>query len=290
MLVLLIGLIFVHQMLEYLGQMAMWHWWGDLVPEKERGAFFGKRQGLQLAFALPCGLLLSYFVDYMRDGNVPGYGAQHAYAIAHSIGAMLLLCSIVPASLLSAPAPSDLIFAELNTSGEAAVIQKNDSQLNSVNALSAAFKDQSFWRFLLFRTWFSFANGITQSVQFIYTANVLSLGVFAQTVFRMVMQIGQLILSFSIGSYCDRWGYRRMLIIAQTVVTLGLGVYLFIQPQLGISKWWLVLAWLLWSAYAVHNLAFPNIALAFAPREFRSGYLASHEAAGSFARYAWRRS
>jgi MFS family permease len=95
------------------------------------------------------------------------------------------------------------------------------------------------------------------------------------------MQVGQLGTSLVLGNYYDRVGYRRALIAAQTIVTAGLFFYLLAQPKQFAPWLWIGIGWLCWSAYAVHNVALPNLALKFAPPEQRAGYIAAYEALGS---------
>ncbi len=71
------------------------------------------------------------------------------------------------------------------------------------------------------------------------------------------------------------------MISAQLTVTVGLGYYLFAQPNDSMEWMWIGLGWACWSAYAVHNVALPNLALKFAPPEQRAGYIAAYEALGS---------
>ena len=90
-------------MLEYVGTVALWSWWGDLVPLAIRGRYFARRQIVQLAVTIPALLASGYFADQWR--------AQYrdepdrlllAYAIPTGIGAMFLLASLVPLALMPA--------------------------------------------------------------------------------------------------------------------------------------------------------------------------------------------
>ena len=62
----LIAILFVHQLLEYLGTVALWSWWADLVPPAIRGRYFARRQIWQLSIAIPTLLASGYFADYWR--------------------------------------------------------------------------------------------------------------------------------------------------------------------------------------------------------------------------------
>jgi hypothetical protein len=87
----LIGLIFVHQLLEYLGQVAQWSWYGALVPAQTRGRVFSRRQALQLAFVIPISWGMSFAVDGINSWtNTKSWG----YATVHLVGCFFLLASV----------------------------------------------------------------------------------------------------------------------------------------------------------------------------------------------------
>jgi Na+/melibiose symporter-like transporter len=269
----LIALIFVHQLLEYLGQVAQWSWYGALVPAETRGQVFSKRQALQLTFVIPISWAMSYAVDWI---NMATNSKSWGYAAVHLLGSGFLLASVVVLRRLP--------------SGEKGESEDQESQAgkpdlrergSSLAECLAPFRDRAYWPFLLFRDWLSFANGISQSAQFLWTKDVLGFSLLANNMFRSTMQAGQLILSIRLARYFDAAGYRRALIGAQLMVTVGLGCYLLARPESFSPFFWIGLGWACWSFYAVHNVALPNLALKFAPPEQRAGYIAAYEALGS---------
>jgi len=271
----LIGLIFVHQLLEYLSQVAQWSWYGALVPAEIRGQVFSRRQALQLAFVIPISWLSSYAVDWINTAtNTKSWG----YAAVHLVGCLFLLASVIVLRRL----PSSETSPQESPERQAG---KTDLRGSSLAECLAPFRDREYWPFLLFRGWLSFANGISQSAQFLWTKDVLGFSLLTNNIFRTVMQVGQLGLSLKLARYFDNSGYRRALVAAQLMVTLGLGCYLLADPGIPGQHWltyfWIGLGWACWSAYAVHNVALPNLALKFAPPEQRAGYIAAYEALGS---------
>lgn len=266
----LIGLIFVHQLLEYLGQVAQWSWYGALVPAEIRGRVFSRRQALQLAFVIPISWAMSYAVSAINTAtNATTWG----YAVVHLVGCLFLLASVVVLRRL--PRGEPMQSAELERQAQP------DLRGSSLAECLAPFRDRAYWPFLAFRGWLSFANGISQSAQFLWTKDVLGFSLLTNNIFRTVMQVGQLGTSLALGQHFDRFGYRRALITAQVIVTAGLGFYLLAQPEQFAPWLWIGLGWACWSAYAVHNVALPNLALKFAPPEQRAGYIAAYEALGS---------
>ncbi len=246
----MIGLLFVHQLLEYLGTVALWSWWADLVPQPIRGRYFARRQIIQLGVLIPTLLASGYFADQWRaqyhddpDRRLVGY------AIPTGVGAMFLLGSLVPLARLM------------------------------VSTIRAPFVDRRFRRLLAFRIWFSLSNGISQTVQSIYPKQVLGLGIGDLAVMRTVMQFGQMGASRPVGRWSDRFGNRPVLMAAQVCVSASL--LFFILARDAQTRWLLMGAWVLFAAYVAHNICLPNLVLKLAPAVEKSAYIATHEALGS---------
>lgn len=262
--VAMISLLFAHQLLEYLATVALWSWWGDLVPAPIRGRYFARRQIVQLACTIPTMLASGYFADGWREA----YRDQPdrlllAYAIPTGIGASLLLASIVPLAMMPATR---------------AYPQPNRKLLWS--SLSLPLADRRFRRLLLFRSWFSLANGVSQTVQnLVYPKDVLGLGVGPMQVMRVTTQVGQLGVCPLAGAASDRFGNRPVLMLAQGCVSAAL---LFYIAATGPATRWLLLgAWVLYAAYAAHNICLPNLVLKLSPDLERPGYLAVIDALSS---------
>jgi MFS family permease len=260
---LLIGLLFFHQLLEYLATVALWSWWADLVPPAIRGRYFARRQVWQLGFSIPLLLAGGYFADYWRKQYADDpERVWLGYALPTALGAGLLLASVVPLAFM----PATTYFA--------------DPRVKLVwSRIAAPFADRRFWRLLAFRGWFSLSNGISQVVQGIYPKQVLGFGVAELSAMKTVTQCGQMAASSWVGRFSDRYGNRPTLVLAQACVSLGL--VFFIAASDSGTKWLLVGAWVLFSAYVAHNICLPNLILKLAPDVEKSGYVASYEALGS---------
>ena len=185
------------------------------------------------------------------------------YAIPTAVGAAVLLASLVPLAMMPAtrryPRP----------------------ELGLVRAaIAAPFRDRRFWRVLVFRSWFSLANGVSQTVQnVIYPKDVLGLGVGPMSAFKVVTQVGQLGISPIVGRWSDRFGNRPILMAGQACVSASLLFYIAATgPEM---KWLLAGAWVLYAAYAAHNICLPNLVLKLSPELEKPAYVASNEALGS---------
>ena len=260
----MMALLFAHQLLEYLGTVALWSWWGDLVPPAIRGRYFARRQMVQLAVAIPTLLASGYFADYWREQfKAEPDRLLLAYAIPTAVGAVLLLASLVPLVLMPATRRYPQAQRVAGLVGDA----------------GAVCRPAILARLLVFRSWFSLANGVSQTVQnVIFPKDVLGLGVAPMSAMRVSMQLGQLGASRWVGRASDRFGNRPVLMVAQACVSLSLVFYIVARPQ---TSWLLLGAWLLFSAYVAHNICLPNLVLKLAPRCETPAYVASNEALGS---------
>lgn len=260
---LMIGLLFAHQLFEYLGSVALWTWWGDLVPERVRGRYFARRQRIQLAVAIPTLLASGYFADTWRTAAAGDpQRLLMAYAVPTGIGAAVLLASIVP--LLRMPA------TRRYPRSKAAL---------TLRAITIPFADRQFRGLLVFRGWFSLANGISQVVQNVFLPkDVLGIGVAPMNAMRVTTQLGQFAGAGAVGRVSDRFGNRPVLVLGQLLVSLALVFFLIARPE----TWWLLFgAWVLFAAYIAHNICLPNLALKLSPDIERPGYVAAAEAIAS---------
>lgn len=256
---ILIGVLCVHQLLEYIASVALWAWFGDLVPLKVRGRYFGRRQVYQLIVLIPTLLISGYFADWWKEthSQTQPEWALLAYAIPSALGVLFLLASLIP-----------LVFMP------ATPVSRADDGPRIWRSITLPLADRRFAVFLLFGCWFSFFNGVTQSAQNIYPYRVLGFGVLALAVMRTVMRIGQIPFAFFAGGFSDRYGNRPVLILTQAIVATGPLFFLLARPGSG-SRWWLLGAWIAWSAFGGMNVCLPNLTLKLAPDGQRASYLAS---------------
>jgi MFS family permease len=240
----MISLLFAHQLLEYVGTVALWSWRADLVPLPIRGRYFGRRQMIQLGVSIPTLLASGYFADHLRERfKDQSDRLLLAYAIPIALGAACLLASLLPLVLMPAtrryPRP------------QAALLW---------SAVVAPFADRRFWRLLIFRSWFSLSNGISQIVQnVVYPKDVLNFGVGPMAVMKVTTQIGQMSVARWVGRWSDRIGNRPVLLVAQACVAASLLFYILARgPD---TRWLLLGAWILFAAYVAHNICLPNLVL-----------------------------
>lgn len=142
----MLALICVHQLLEYIGSVALWSWLSALVPVRIRGRYFGRRQVWQLLFLIPALFLSGRFTDNWKQAYKETQPEQLllGYIIPNCVGAGFLLASLVPLVLMpDVPAP----------------------RRHAASARRWPIGDRAFRRLLIYRAWFSFFNGISQAAQ-----------------------------------------------------------------------------------------------------------------------------
>ena len=261
MLVSIIVLICVHQLLEYVGSVALWSWLAALVPVRIRGRYFGRRQVWQLAFLIPTLLASGLFADYWKSTYKETQPERLllGYLIPNCIGALFLLASLVPLSLMpDVPAPA----------------RRADAAARRWPVADARFR-----RLLWYRAWFSFFNGISQAAQNIYVY-VIGIGVLPMQGMQLGMRLGQMGLSPTVGQASDRYGNRPVLELSQALVAVGPLFYCLASRE---QPWWIAGAWVVWTAYAGLNICLTNIMLKLSPPMDNAGYIASFEALGGLA-------
>jgi len=275
----LIVLVCFHQLLEYIGQVCLLAWLRRLVPRPIRGRYFARRQIVQLVVLAPTLLASGWFADYWKAeiaGSDPAWRLG-GYALTSALGALFLQASLVP--LLFMPGRGDpspqgrsLRHEARPAPGDAQVIHAAE---RSATALSSwtALEDSRFRRLLIFGCWVAVANGVSQSAQNIYPKTMLQFGVYDLAWMRLAMQVGQIGYSRWAGGFSDRRGNRLLLIVSQSFVALGPLFYAFATPS---SRWLVLGAWIVWSAFAGLNIGLPNYMFKLAPPGAAAAYVGTY--------------
>jgi len=264
----LIGLWALYHLGQYLATVALWSWLGEITPPRIRGRFLGYRERAMLAGTIPA-MLASGLFSYYWNQNHPKSAHWLGYAMPAAIGALFMLAALEPLRRLAA-------YPQRRRTGAPSF----QTQRFLLAELWAPLQSRSFLGFLAFGIWFSVANGLTQSAQFFYPANVLGLGLFSMLALQSGMRLGQIPASPWLGRLCDRWGNRPVLAGCQLLTAAGLLFYAAATPA---SPWWIAGAWVLWIAFAGLNVGLPNLMLGLSPRGSSTSTIALYFAATSLA-------
>ena len=275
----LIAIVCIHQLLEYIGQVCLLAWLRRLVPRPIRGRYFARRQIVQLLVLAPTLLASGWFADYWKTNVADSDPAWRlgGYALTSALGAICLQASLVP--LLLMPGRGDTSrkirsprVAARPPADEAQAIRATEKCPRTPSSWTA-LADSRFRRLLAFGCWVAVANGVSQSAQNIYPKAVLQFGVYDLAWIRLAMQIGQIGYSRWAGSFSDRRGNRLLLIVSQSIVALGPLFYAFATPS---SRWLVLGAWIVWSAFAGLNIGLPNYMFKLAPPGGAAAYVGTY--------------
>jgi MFS family permease len=151
------------------------------------------------------------------------------------------------------------------------VIGRGGKAAESWIQLAKPFENRAFLGLLLFGCWFSFSNGLTQTLQFTFPKDVLGIGLFLMLALQTGMRMGQIGVSPYLGSAADRFGNKPMMLVCLLITAQGPLFYYFAAPP---SWWWIIGAWICWIAYAGLNIGLPNLTLKIASRAEYADYLA----------------
>ncbi|MBX7165236.1 MAG: MFS transporter [Pirellulales bacterium] len=262
-----IGLLCVHQLLEFIGTVALWSWLADLVPAPIRGRYFGRRNAWQLVVLVPTLLASGRLIDLWRE-HWPEQ-ILLAYALVTGAGAILLLASLGP---LVAMVPTPL-----------RRIAPSSAHAGRPTAWLDVFACVPFRWLLVFGCWLSFFNGLTQVAQNVYPKQVLHIGLATLAVLQSTMRIGQIGVGLWAGGFSDRYGNRPTLVLGQLLVAAGPLCYFLSRGNWPSGVFWIGAAYVLWSAYAALNVCLPNLMLKLVPDASRGAGIAIYFAATSLA-------
>ncbi len=176
-------------MLEYLGQVAQWSWYGALVPPRFAAASLAGGKPGKLAFVIPISWASSYAVDWV---NTATNNKSSGYATVHLLlGCLFLLASVVVLRRLPRGELSE---------GQA---QPDHEILPSPNA-SPRFAIGRIGRSCCFAAGSRSLTASRNRRSFLWTKDVLGFSLLTNNIFRTLMQVGQLSLSVALGKYYDK--------------------------------------------------------------------------------------
>lgn len=257
-LAVLVGLWCLYHLLEYLGTVALWSWIADLVPQRIRGRFLGRRDrwmvtGQAVGFAA-CGLFTFYWRQF--HSQQPEM-AWIGYAISAALGAALLISAVAP--LVAMPGIAPRHFEPLG---------------DAFRSILAPFADRRFLRLLAFGCWLSLANGITQPAQDL-THKYVGISLLVLLLLQTGMRCGQWTVAPWLGRLADHLGNRKIMGASLTFVAAGPLFYAMATPD---APGWIAGAWACWIAWAGLNVCLPNLMLTLAPRDRNVPFIAAYYA------------
>jgi MFS family permease len=199
----------LHHLMQYLGTVALFSWLADIAPLRIRGRFFGFRQRWLVAGeaigTLACG---SFSYWWMENHTEPLRWI--GYAIPAGLGAWFMIAAIVPLWMMP----------------RAETISRTRRRIDW-KSLARPFADGHFLRLLLFGCWFSFSNGLTQTMQTTFPAKVLQVSLLTMLAVSTAMRLGQLSVSPALGRMTDRIGNKSVMLFCLVLTAQGPLFYFF---------------------------------------------------------------
>lgn len=251
----------ISNLLLVMGTNAWMAWMGDLVPEKLRGRYFGKRLSLVTVAGAAGALSAGLWLDVSkRSGTEPTALAALAgiACLAGATTVILLLRHQVP---------------EARDEGKKGF---------DFGAAAEALRDPRSRPFLRYQLAWNAAIGVAASFFAVHMLQNLKMGFALMAAHGVAVAAVRVLVSPLWGKLIDRFGARPVLILCSWGIGVVPLVWLFPTAN---SLFWplatdVVLAGSLWAGHALASFELP---LAVAPREKRPYYLAGFATAGGIA-------
>lgn len=254
----------VAQTLEFIAVVALWSWFGDLVPAAVRGRFVGRREAW-LTAGLVAGGFAAAAITWAWQRHCTAIGRPEllwkSYAACASFGAAMSALATLPLAQITEPC----VATRFRPSAGAAPLPR-------LGDLVRSLVDRRFRRLMAFGVCFSIANGLVQSPRQIFLASVLRLELAEKRSLDAASRGLQIVLMPWLGKLVDRRVNVRLLVVSWSIVSLAV-VFLFtVTPAM---RWLIVGAYICWVAYAGLNVTLPNLMLGLSPREHTASYAAA---------------
>jgi MFS family permease len=253
---LLVLLWSFYHLFQYMGTVALWSWFADLVPLRIRGHFIGRRERWLVAGQAVAMLAGGWFHWKWSNSFFPNLPDWTGYAVTAMIGVVFFFLAVLP--LRKVPR---------TRSAESLRRQGN------LKTFLAPFQDARYIRLITFGCWFSLCNGISQSSNYLYPSKVLGIGLFGMLALKTLTRVGQVATSPWVGRLADRFGSRPVLLCSVLLTSQGPLFYYFASPE---QWWWIIGAWVVWIGWVGINIGLPNLMLNLSPEESYSTHIATY--------------
>lgn len=254
----------VAQTLEFIAVVALWAWFGDLVPAAVRGRFVGRREAW-LTAGLVVGGFAAAAITWVWQRHCTAIGQPEllwkSYAACASFGAALSALATLPLARMAEP---NVANRSMPNSAPGLLPRLGD--------LVRPLLDPRFRRLMAFGVCYSVANGLVQSPRQIFLASVLRLELAEKRSLDAASRGAQILLMPWLGKLVDRRGNIRLLVVSWSIVSLATVFFLIVTPA---ARWLIVGAYVCWIAYAGLNVTLPNLMLGLSPRELTASYAAA---------------
>ena len=256
--VMLLGVVAVASLGGAVYEMAFLTWMAELVPESQRGAFFGARARIAGITSLGVSVIAGFVIDRwhsVRPGSIT------PFAVLFAIGAGAGLLGL--AYLRRVPAP-----------------RRHESRVGALDlreALTRPARDANFRRLCTFAAVWSFAGSIVSPFYTVYMLEQLQLPFLHVTLFAATTSALISVVQLYWGRLGDHFGSKTTLRAGTYLIALVPAIWLLASPQ----RLWplVVIALLSGFAWGAYHLSLGNLILKLAPPGARPSYIATFGAA-----------
>jgi MFS family permease len=255
---LTLALVLTSNILASLGSASWMSWLAALVPPKLRGRYYSIRNIVCSLANLLCLPITSFIVSHWRGSEIAGYG------IVLGIGIIAGLASLGCQHFMRDINPQDYQ-------------TKQQQQESLFVGLTASLEDPNLVIFLIYFALWAFAVNLSTPFFNLYMLDNLDLDLTWVTLFSSLASGANMLMLLVWGRLIDRFGNRRLLIVAGLVIAMMPLFWLLtglaqVQAQLWI---WLVVFHLIWGGtWAAIDLGNNNIQIAIVPIEHHATFFA----------------
>lgn len=246
-----------YHVLEYIGAVVLWSWFGDLVPSAIRGRFVGRRQAWmnagKVVGTVSAAVGTHVWMNHCDAVERPD-SKWLAYAACSVAGAMMFALAVWP----------------LVRMADLRVHQKQHAEREALGTqLLSPWRDGKYRRLLVFGVWFSISNGLMQTAQWMFITGALKISFVEKKTLDASSRGIQSLLMPSVGNWVDRRGNVRVLALSQACIAAAPLFFLLATPE---TRWWVLGAYFCWLAYAGENVTQPNLMLGLSPTGETAAY------------------
>ena len=254
-LVVLVAFWCLHHLIEYLGSVALMSWYGDLVPQRVRGRFFGRREAWMIAGMTVGMISLAVYSYYVIDRMPIGVAKWEGYLPPAWIGLGFLFLSSLPLTVIP-----DIPWQ-----------RQTETFVQRLVSLFAPLADRRFIWFVFFGCWVQMSQALTQGVQYGFSMRVIGITMLFSMLMSTETRIGQWLTGPRAGRLIDRLGTAPVMMTSLILAATGSLFYYFAEPE----TWWLLFgASTVWVFWVGVNIGISKTILDLAPPGRSAGYLA----------------
>jgi MFS family permease len=231
-------------------------WMGDVVPERERGRYFGLRTGIMGVVGMAANLAAGAFLDRV------GAPLSFQVVLAVAVGVALVGVAIYLAQVDPPTATERIPWGQ---------------------SLALPWRDVGFRRFLRFAVYWNFVVMLSGPFVTPYLLQELNFTFTMVAIASSITAIAALFTTYLWGRVADRWGHKLVLSLGTFLVGLLLPSGWILAGITGVTAWiWATAVFEAVSWGAARPAAF-NLALISAPRAHRTSFIAMYGLAAGVA-------